>query len=132
MGPLIGLALLIGSGLLMGLVRRLLLGLPGGDWAIGSALVVLGLPFAHVVGAIPAAISAGLNIALARVLGSRLLRLMAAPLCGAVSGLVYLPISTTMHDRHWFTLFTMALCALTSLVCVAIHERHGAAPVPAS
>ena len=126
-GPLIGLALFIGSGLLLGLSRKLLLGLPGGDGATGAALLVLGLPFAHVIGAIPAAISAGLNIAVARILNSRLQRLLAALLCGAASGLIYLPFVGNVHDRNGFIMGTLALCALTSLICVAIHERSGAA-----
>jgi len=127
-GPLIGLVLLVGSGLLLGLVRKLLLGLPGGDWATGSGLLVLGLPFAHIVGAVPAAISAGLNIAVARAVRSRPLRLLAAPFCGAASGLTYAPFATSMHEGHWAIVAMLTLCALTSLICVAGHERSGEMP----
>jgi hypothetical protein len=114
-GPLFGLALVVGTALIVDLVR--------GSWGNG-AFLMLGLPFAHIFGGVPAAISAGLNIAIAKTVGSRAWRLLAAPLCGGVSGLVYLPLSETMHQRHWFILTMMTLCAVSSLICVAIHERH--------
>ena len=83
-GPLFGLALLVGTGLVVDTVR--------GGWG-SSAFLVLGLPLAHVIGVVPAAISAGLNISAARAIHSRSLRLLAALPCGAVSALIYLPLT---------------------------------------
>lgn len=120
LGPLIGLGLIFAVGFVLDLFR--------GTWG-GSALLVLGLPFVHVIGVIPAAISAGLNILVARVAGSRALRLLAAPFCGAVASLVYVPFSTSMHERHWFMVFVMVLCAVSSLACVAIEGRRRVAQV---
>lgn len=121
LGPLIGLAIVLAVGLVADLFR--------GTWG-GSSLLILGLPFVHIIGAVPAAISALLNIAVGKVARSRGMRLLAAPFCGAVSGLVYVPLSADMHQRGWFIVVMMVICALSSLACMAIHERNGNPATP--
>lgn len=120
LGPIIGLASVASVFAIVGIVRQQ----PHVEplW-LGSLFFTYGLFFTHVIGIVPAAISAGLNILIATAVTSRLGRQLAAPFMGAVAGAVFFPLIGGANPLLGVVVAMIGVSAFSSWACVAIVDR---------
>lgn len=121
LGPLIGLSAIVTVFTFIGIVHPQP---PTEPLWLGSMFFTFGLLFAHLIGIVPAAISAGLNILVAVAVTSRLGRKLAAPITGALAGTPYFLLIAGKNPILGYVIAMVCVSAFASWACVAIVDRN--------